>query len=103
MNIFKTLPDNLDQEHFQDLISTRNVRIERIVSLGHTSPEHGWYDQQENEWVIVLEGSGTIQFENGREVILNKGDYINIKAHEKHKVSRTDPENITIWLAVFYL
>ena len=102
MNIFKTLPDNLDQEHFQVLVSTKNVRVERIVSLGHTSPEHGWYDQLENEWVIVLEGSGTIQFEDGREVVLNKGDHLNIKAHEKHRVSKTDPENITIWLAVFY-
>jgi cupin 2 domain-containing protein len=78
------------------------VRIERIVSSGQTSPESGWYDQNENEWVIVLEGFGTIQFEDGSEITLKKGDFVNIPAHTKHKVSETDKNNITIWLAVFY-
>lgn len=101
-NLFKNIPDNLPAEHFTDLMNGEKIRIERIVSLGHTSPESGWYNQNENEWVIVLEGSGTIVFENGRECVLNKGDYLNIPAHAKHKVTRTDPNNLTIWLAVFY-
>ena len=101
-NLFENIPDNLSAEHFTDLIKGENIRIERIVSLGHTSPEFGWYDQDENEWVIVLEGSGTILFENGIERVLNKGDYLDIPAHTKHKVIRTDPNNITNWLAVFY-
>jgi cupin 2 domain-containing protein len=49
-----------------------------------------------------MEGSGTILFENGIEHVLNKGDYLNIPSHTKHKVIRTDPNNMTIWLAVFY-
>jgi len=101
-NLFENIPDNLPVEHCTDLIKGGNIRIERIVSLGHTSPEFGWYDQDENEWVIIIEGSGTILFENGIERVLNKGDYLNIPAHTKHKVIRTDPDNITIWLAVFY-
>jgi cupin 2 domain-containing protein len=101
-NLFENIPDELPAEHFADLIKTKNVRIERIVSFGHTSPDFGWYDQDENEWVIVMEGSGTILFENGIEHVLNKGDYLNIPAHTKHKVTRTDPNNMTIWLAVFY-
>ncbi|WP_020585590.1 cupin domain-containing protein [Desulfobacter curvatus] len=101
-NLFENIPDNLPAEHFTDLVKRENIRIERIVSLGHTSPESGWYNQDENEWVVVLEGSGTILFENGIERVLNKGDYLNIPAHTKHKVTRTDPKNLTIWLAVFY-
>ena len=101
-NLFENIPDDLSSEHFIDLIKAKNVRIERIVSLGHTSPDVGWYDQDENEWVIVLEGSGTILFENEIECVLNKGDYLNIPAHTKHKVSETAPNNLTIWLAVFY-
>lgn len=101
-NLFENLPTDLSIEHFTDIIKTDTLRIERIISLGHTSPETGWYDQTENEWVIVLEGSGTILFENGSELTLSKGDYINIPAHIKHKVIRTDPNKITIWLAVFY-
>lgn len=101
-NIFQQIPDDLTQEHFSDLISSPNIRIERIISLNHSSPESGWYDQEEHEWVIVLEGSGTIEYEGGREVTLNKGDYLNIPAHTKHRVSRTESDEITVWLAVFY-
>ncbi|HBT87811.1 cupin domain-containing protein [Desulfobacter sp.] len=101
-NLFENVPDNLPTEQFTDLLKGENIRIERIVSLGHTSPESGWYSQNENEWVLVLKGSGTILFENEGERVLNKGDYLNIPAHTKHKVTRTDPDSITIWLAVFY-
>jgi len=101
-NLFDDLPEDLSNENYTDLIKTDNIRIERIVSLGQTSPESGWYEQNENEWVIVLEGSGTILFETGCERILNKGDHLNIPARTKHKVSRTDPDNVTIWIAVFY-
>jgi cupin 2 domain-containing protein len=101
-NIFSAWPDKLENEFFEELIRHKNIRIERIVSKGHASPEDGWYDQQENEWVIVLEGSGTIRFESGEEVCLKKGDYLNIPAHTRHKVTRTDPDNVTIWLAVHY-
>ena len=101
-NIFGARPEKFDQEVFEELIRDKHVRIERILSRGHSSPESGWYDQEENEWVIVLEGSGALVFEDGREVILNTGDYLNIPAHTRHRVSRTDPDVVTVWLAVFY-
>jgi cupin 2 domain-containing protein len=84
------------------LLRHKNIKIERIVSQGLASPKNGWYDQTQNEWVIVLEGSGSILFESGEEVNLKKGDYLNIPAHTKHKVTRTDLNNITIWLAIHY-
>lgn len=87
---------------FEDLLKHDNVRIERIVSKGHISPEQGWYDQAENEWVIVLQGAAKLLFDGGREVNLLPGGYINIPAHCKHKVSWTEPNSITVWLAVFY-
>lgn len=101
-NLFTNLPNDLSNEVFTDLVTSHSVRIERIVSSGQSSPESGWYDQDENEWVLVLEGFGTIAFEDGSEKTLCKGDYLTIPAHQKHKVSRTDPDNLTIWLAVFY-
>lgn len=101
-NIFSSLPDKLEHEFFEELLRHKNIKIERIVSQGHTSPESGWYDQQEDEWVIVLEGSGTILFESAEEINLKKGDYLNIPARTRHKVIWTDPNNITIWLAVHY-
>ncbi len=101
-NIFQEIPDELGAEVFEDIVSSDGIRVERIISKGHTSPETGWYDQNENEWVMVLEGSGTLMFEGGGEVTLSKGDHINIPKNTKHKVTWTDPDNITIWLAVFY-
>lgn len=101
-NLFDPLPDASAGEIFEDLIQHPVVRIERIVSKGQTSPEHGWYDQDEQEWVVVLKGRAELTFESGEIVKLGAGDHINIPAHSKHKVSWTDPETETVWLAVFY-
>lgn len=101
-NIFSLLPDKLEHELFEELLRHKNIKIERIVSQGQTSPENDWYDQKENEWVIILEGAGSILFESGVEVNLKKGDYLNIPAHTRHKVTWTDPNSITIWLAIHY-
>jgi len=98
-NIFEALLLEAEQESFAELLRDNHIRIERIVSQGHTS---GWYDQEDNEWVLVLEGAGTILFADGRQVRLNKGDFLHIPAHEKHKVAWTDPDRLTIWLAVYY-
>jgi len=96
------MPENIEDELFDTLLQTNNLKIERIVSKGHTSPESGWYDQAQHEWVILLEGAATITFEDGKETNLSKGDYLIIPAHVKHKVSWTDPSCETIWLAIFY-
>jgi len=96
------MPIDLAAEAAGNIIRAPGVRIERIVSKGHTSPESGWYDQDENEWVMVLQGSGTLTFEDGSTAHLSKGDHIQIPAHCKHRVSWTHPNQLTIWLAVFY-
>lgn len=97
MNLFDTSYKSSQQEVMDILCESENVRIEKIISTGQVSDS--WYDQDENEWVSVIEGSGKLLFED-REITLNKGDSILIKAHEKHKVSFTsDP---CIWLCVFY-
>ena len=104
-NIFENIIVDKTSEEFIDLISTKNVRIERIVSNGQTSQEDFWYDQDENEFVIVLDGSAILEIEEEgkiKTVELNKNDYINIKAHTKHRVSYTDTSKPTVWLAVFY-
>lgn len=101
-NLLAQIPDSLQQEVFNDLVCARHVRIERILSHGQSSPETGWYDQDEHEWVLVLSGFGVLEFEDGREVRLEAGDYLNIPAHCKHKVQQTSPDEVTVWLAVFY-
>lgn len=101
-NIFAAIPKCLDQELVEVLLENNNISIERIISKGHTSPSSGWYDQPANEWVIVLKGEALISFEDEPEIRLVAGSYIEIAAHKKHKVSWTDPNNETVWLAVHY-
>lgn len=100
--LFASLPESLDAELVEQLVGTESVRIERILSQGHTSPESGWYDQDESEWVVVLRGRGRLRFDDGEEVELDAGDWIDIPAHRKHRVTWTDPDAVTVWLAVFY-
>ena len=72
-NIFESIPKNLDQEVFELLVQSKNVKIERILSKGHASPKIGWHDQEKNEWVMVLKGEAGISFEHGKEVNLEGG------------------------------
>jgi cupin 2 domain-containing protein len=101
-NIFSNIPSELVNEIFENIIITENIRVERIVSKGQSSPDTGWYDQSEHEWIIVLSGYGVIEYINGVQVVLKEGDYLNIKAHEKHRVIETSPNEKTVWLAIFY-
>ena len=100
-NIFENIVIDKDNEQFIDLIKTSNIRIEKIVSNGQNSPVDFWYEQEENEFVILLKGEAILEFED-KEINLQEGDYINIKAFTKHRVKYTDIKNPTIWLAVFY-
>ena|SRR5687768_2029107 len=101
MNIFSSLPAALPDELTETLVQAKHVRIERIVSQGHVSPEGFWYDQTENEFVLLIHGAARLRFDD--EVVeMAAGDWINIPAHRKHRVERTTTETRTIWLAVFY-
>lgn len=101
-NLFQNIPADLSAEVFEVLVESESVTIERIVSKGHTSPESGWYDQERNEWVVVLQGRAKVEFEEAGVVELEAGDYVNIPAHVKHRVIETSIEPVTIWLAVHY-
>jgi cupin 2 domain-containing protein len=100
MNLLSNLPANLPEELTTVLQEAHGVRIERIISTGHKSPDGFWYDQPEKEWVMVLKGAARLQFED-RVVDLKVGDWISIPAREKHRVEWTSPDEPTVWLAVF--
>jgi len=102
-NLLSIASEPLPQELFETLVQGKHVRIERIVSYGHSSPAKGWYDQQQHEWVIVLQGEALIVFNDGAEPChLQVGDQLLIAAHREHQVRWTKPDTHTIWLAVFY-
>ena len=101
-NIFSEIPNPLKEELFENILSTKDIKIERIISDGHSSPKEGWYESEQNEWVIVLEGDAILTLESGENIILKHGDYYNITAFTKHKVSHTSKSEKTIWLAIYY-
>ena len=102
-NLFTNLPTDLTEEFVEVLASNAHVRIERIVSTGQASPDGFWYDQQEDEWVVVLQGAAALLFEgDNKPRAMHPGDHILIPRGTRHRVAWTAPDKTTVWLAVFY-
>jgi len=101
-NIYSGIPDQLPEELVEQITDGTHVRIERIVSKGHVSPPDFWYDQESDEWVILLAGAARLLFADCEQpVALKPGDHMLIPAHSRHRVEWTHPDQQTIWLAVF--
>ena len=100
-NIFEQIIVDKNEEKFFEIFKNETIKIEKIVSNGPISPENFWYEQEKSELVLLLEGIAMLDFEN-REVELKKGDCLNIKAMEKHRVKFTSLDEPTVWFAVFY-
>jgi len=101
-NLFAEIPADLPEELIQTLLGTPGLRIERIASRGHASPEGSWYDQEAHEWVLLLKGAARLRFEGDEPIDLRPGAFVNIPAHRRHRVEWTDPSEPTIWLAIHY-
>jgi len=102
-NLFADIPAQLPQELVDVLVDEPAVRIERIVSRGHSSAADAWYDQQQHEFVLLLSGGARLQFESpARSVELVAGDHLLIPAHQRHRVAWTADGQDSVWLAVFF-
>ena len=102
-NLQDGVPAQLPEELCSTILRANGFWIERIVSQGHASPSGFWYDQDEHEWVLLLEGAAVVQFaDNAPPVELRPGSYLNVPAHARHRVAWTDPTQKTVWLAIHY-
>lgn len=101
-NILTDPPSATTGETFETIAETSALRIERIVSRGQTTPEGEWYDQERDEWVLLVSGEARILFEGDGEVTLQAGDHLHIPAGSRHRVTMTAPDRETVWLAVHY-
>ena len=127
-SLYAGIPAHLPEELCEILASAGSMRIERIVtppihaarpsglpaagaippsceivSRGHTSPAGFWYDQAQDEFVLVVQGRAGVRFEGEDEVVvLEAGEYLNIPARLRHRVEWTDLEGDTVWLAVHH-
>ncbi len=95
------MPQRQPEEQVDLLVEKAGVRIERIVSTGQSSPPGFWYDQADDEFVVLLAGAATLRFEDGDVTIdMKPGDWVEIPAHARHSVESTQVEPPTVWLAV---
>ena len=62
-NLFSEISGDMPDEIFEEIVTCEQVKIERIVSKGHASPDNFWYDQEKNEWVMVVKGRAVLVFE----------------------------------------
>ena len=102
MNIFE-LQDELPRQEITNLLlENESVRIEQIISAGQVSPDGFWYDQNEQEWVLLLQGTARLEFAGGNIRQLEAGEHLLIPAHVRHRVAYTSKQPPCIWLCVFY-
>jgi cupin 2 domain-containing protein len=99
-NIYKLSQEIYQSEKFEQIVSGKNIQIERIISTGQTTPAGQWYDQTTDEWVILLQGEAELSYTDDTRIKLTAGDYLLIPAHTKHRVEYTSIDPACIWLAV---
>lgn len=94
-------PPGTPDEEIRTLLARPGLRIKRIVSTGQASPPGFWYDQPQDEWVLVLAGAARLRLDGEpADRVLGPGDHLLIPAHRRHRVAWTSPEAPTVWLAV---
>jgi cupin 2 domain-containing protein len=72
-SILAKVPVVMTGELVETLVQSQTVRIERIVSQGHASPDGFWYDQPESEC-----GPAAIRDD---AVELKAGDWVDVASH----------------------
>lgn len=101
-NIFDGVKTRAAEEEITALLARPGLRIERIVSTGQASPPDFWYDQPNDEWVMLLTGSAGLAVEGEPERRLEPGDIALLPAHKRHRVEWTDEGSPTVWLAIHF-
>jgi cupin 2 domain-containing protein len=100
-NIFKI--NNFDKENteiFQDILSNKRIKIERIISSGQKTPDGKWLCENKDEWVILLKGKAKITFRSGSIIEMKQGDYLFINSGTEHRVTYTSSKPRCVWLAI---
>lgn len=102
-NLFARIPEELPEELIEPLMEKPGLRIERIISRGHASPEGFWYDQDTNEFVLLLSGTAELEFrEPAERLTLGPGHWMIITPGRPHRVLSTSSKPDAVWLAVHF-
>jgi cupin 2 domain-containing protein len=91
------------EERVDILMESPGLRVERIVSTGQTTNEDDWYDQAWDEFVVLVAGAARLRLEGeGEDRVLEAGDWLLLPAHCRHRVTWTQSDPPTVWLAIHY-
>lgn len=91
------------EEVVEPLVAGRKFSLSRIVSTGQASPPGFWYDQEDDEWVLVASGWAALRFEHeAAPRTLFAGQYVHIPAHCRHRIEHTSTDEPTIWLTLHF-
>jgi cupin 2 domain-containing protein len=102
-NLYSFDAQHGDEERIDVLVTGQRLNVERIVSMGHASPEGFWYDDSRAEWVVLLSGAAALEFEDDSTLHdMRPGDYVLIEPHCRHRVAWTHAEEQTVWLAIYH-
>jgi cupin 2 domain-containing protein len=103
-SLHRNLPPRPLADELTDIFVDRpGLRIERIVSSGQATPQGEWYDQNGDEWVLVVAGAARLRIEDEPDDRqLGSGDWVLLPAHCRHRVTWTQAEPPTIWLAIHF-
>jgi cupin 2 domain-containing protein len=102
MNIYENIPGWFPDEKTDVLYENPDCRIERVLSYGQATPEGKWYDQEEQEWIVLLEGTAKLLMFPDEEIFMRKGDTFFIEARRRHRVVFTSENPACVWLCIFF-
>ena len=86
-------------ETIEEITSGPGFYLEHIQSRGDSSEPGSWFDQDEDEWVVLICGTASLEFEEGL-LELEAGDCLTIAAHQKHRVAETSVD--AVWIALHF-
>lgn len=102
-NLLSKLPPDGSAEVFELLYQHAGLKIERIISNGQASPPGFWYDNPQEEWVLLLSGKAGLTLEGMTgEHVMQPGAWLHIPSHCRHRIEWTDATQPTIWLAIHH-
>ena len=78
INLFDDLPGQADEELFTELLRRKGVRIERIVSTGQSTPADKPYNQEYDEWVLLVSGSAGLWFSAAKRARLSRNYFVQL-------------------------
>ena len=84
-------------EHVETLVDGGGVVIEHILSGRVAAPVA--YDQDHDEWVLVLDGSAVLEVDH-ETVRLGPGDWLLLPRATPHRLLETQPG--TRWIALHF-